>query len=316
VSPNYRWSARRGLFVGRYDDDFESAAACGEAQARHALRISAAAGTLGTELTGPLDAELHTVQFEQTEVDTDLTHAGECSRTSVARLGVGFCLGTREGPGPLGGTPTLIAALARACSMLSRDRDLAHAPKPVLWDLGPGGDNRFAGRFESSHPLLSLWDDRRVRFYRAALAAPGTLTRPWVPHLLPFQILRIGSFAAALVPFEPTTVAGRRMRSAVANVLAATGVRHVEVLGYANAYASYLTTPEEYDEQAYEGAATLFGRASLPAVCSRLRAVARDIAARRRDDAAILRTIATGSEVAAAFATAVVGNDHDARRAG
>jgi neutral ceramidase len=100
-----------------------------------------------------------------------------------------------------------------------------------------------------------------------------------VPHTLPFQIVRIGAFAAALVPFEPTTVAGRRIRGTVARALAASGVSQVEVLGYANAYAGYLTTPEEYDEQAYEGAATLFGRASLPAVCTRLRAVARDLAA-------------------------------------
>ena len=316
VSPNYRWSAQRGLFVGRYDDDFEAAAACGEAQAKHALRLLAAASTLGTELAGPLVAELHTVRFDQTEVDADLVRAGECSSTSVARLGVSFCLGTREGPGPLGSAPTLVAALGGACSLLSRDRDLAHDPKPVLWDLGPGGDKRIAGRFESSHPLLALWDDRRMRFYRAALAEPGALTRPWVPHTLPFQILRIGSFAAALVPFEPTTVAGRRIRSTVADALAATGVRHVEVLGYANAYASYLTTPEEYDEQAYEGAATLFGRASLPAVCSRLRAVARGIAAQHLNDDTRLLTIAPGPEGSAAFATAVVSNDLDARCTG
>jgi hypothetical protein len=120
---------------------------------------------------------------------------------------------------------------------LSRERDLAHVPKPVLWDLGPGGDKRIAGRFESKNPLLSVWGDRRVRFYRNALAQRSALTRPWVPHLLPFQILCIGSFAAALLPFEPTTVAGRRIRSTVADALAASGVRHDEVIGYANAYA-------------------------------------------------------------------------------
>jgi neutral ceramidase len=282
VTPNYRWHAQRGVLVGRYDDDFEAAAACGEAQARHALRLLRSAATQGAELANSLAAELHMVRFDQTEVDADLQPSAACAHTSVARLGVGFCLGTREGPGPLGRSPSLIGPLGLACSLLSRQHDRAHDPKPVLWDLGPGHDNLIAGRFESSHPLLSVWDDRRMRFYRAAQTQPGAATRPWVPHTLPFQILRIGAFAAALVPFEPTTVAGRRIRSTVARALAVSGVRQVEVLGYANAYAGYLTTPEEYDEQAYEGAATLFGRASLPAVCTRLRAVARGLATRER----------------------------------
>jgi neutral ceramidase len=37
-------------------------------------------------------------------------------------------------------------------------------------------------------------------------------------------------------------------------------------MGYANAYGHYVTTPEEYDAQMYEGASTLFGRWQLPAL--------------------------------------------------
>jgi len=39
----------------------------------------------------------------------------------------------------------------------------------------------------------------------------------------------------------------------------------VLVQGYANDYAGYLTTPEEYDAQRYEGGHTMFGRWQLPA---------------------------------------------------
>jgi neutral ceramidase len=35
--------------------------------------------------------------------------------------------------------------------------------------------------------------------------------------------------------------------------------------GYANAYAGYVTTPEEYAVQDYEGASTHFGKWTLPA---------------------------------------------------
>jgi len=46
----------------------------------------------------------------------------------------------------------------------------------------------------------------------------------------------------------------------------ATDVEHVIVQGYANGYVHYLTTPEEYDEQDYEGGSTIFGRQQLPAM--------------------------------------------------
>src|SRR5690606_22160373 len=43
------------------------------------------------------------------------------------------------------------------------------------------------------------------------------------------------------------------------------GLDQVLVQGYSNAYAHYVTTPEEYDAGEYEGASTLFGRYELPA---------------------------------------------------
>ena len=37
------------------------------------------------------------------------------------------------------------------------------------------------------------------------------------------------------------------------------------IQGYANDYSQYVTTPEEYDSQQYEGGSTLFGRNTTPA---------------------------------------------------
>jgi neutral ceramidase len=53
----------------------------------------------------------------------------------------------------------------------------------------------------------------------------------------------------------------------------------VLVAGYSNGYIHYVTTPEEYLEQQYEGGSTLFGRWELPAlqqVAARLAAALRD----------------------------------------
>src|SRR5438105_4559932 len=40
------------------------------------------------------------------------------------------------------------------------------------------------------------------------------------------------------------------------------GMQHVAVVGLANQYVSYFTTPEEYERQHYEGGSTLYGRYS------------------------------------------------------
>lgn len=82
------------------------------------------------------------------------------------------------------------------------------------------------------------------------------------------QLVRIGELALAALPFEPTVTSGRRMAAALASRLP--GVARVVVNGYANGYAGYAVTPEEYDEQGYEGASTLYGRLTVPALCTKL----------------------------------------------
>ncbi|MCB9679837.1 MAG: neutral/alkaline non-lysosomal ceramidase N-terminal domain-containing protein, partial [Alphaproteobacteria bacterium] len=73
------------------------------------------------------------------------------------------------------------------------------------------------------------------------------------------------SLVVCAVPSEPTTVAGRRLRETM-RAAAPEGVRHVVVSPYANAYAGYLTTAEEYQVQHYEAAYTVFGPHSVAAL--------------------------------------------------
>jgi neutral ceramidase len=86
----------------------------------------------------------------------------------------------------------------------------------------------------------------------------------WTQERLPVQLVRIGRLYLVCLPIEVTVTAGLRLRRAVASVMA-TDVEHVIVQGYANGYAHYLTTPEEYDAQEYEGGSTVFGRQQLAA---------------------------------------------------
>jgi Neutral/alkaline non-lysosomal ceramidase, N-terminal len=88
---------------------------------------------------------------------------------------------------------------------------------------------------------------------------PGIDNPSAVPQVLPVALMRIGSIAVLGIPGELTTTAGRRLRTTVLDVMSGSGVRHVALGTYANEYAQYITTLEEYSSQQYEGASTLFG---------------------------------------------------------
>jgi len=98
---------------------------------------------------------------------------------------------------------------------------------------------------------------------------------PWTPTILPIQIVRIGHLYIIALPFEPTTMAGRRFRELVAKQLPADPSNKIVIAGLSNAYAGYLTTHEEYQLQRYEGASTLFGPWEQAAVSQELASLTR-----------------------------------------
>jgi hypothetical protein len=79
-----------------------------------------------------------------------------------------------------------------------------------------------------------------------------------VPNAVPLFAVRLGERVLVSVPGEMSAGMGRRVREAVRD---ATGVP-ATIAGLANEYLSYFVTPEEYDQQHYEGASTLYGRAT------------------------------------------------------
>ncbi len=88
---------------------------------------------------------------------------------------------------------------------------------------------------------------------------------PFAQNVVPVQLVRIGELYVLGIPGEVTITAGLRLRRTVATILEAE-VADVLIAGCSNAYIHYVTTPEEYDAQRYEGASTLFGRWQLPAL--------------------------------------------------
>jgi len=99
---------------------------------------------------------------------------------------------------------------------------------------------------------------------------------PWVPEVLPLQIVKIGNLAIVAAPLEVTTMAGRRIRSVVKAELGST-VDYVILASHSNAYCSYVTTREEYAVQHYEGGSNMFGPYSLNAFQQEYAAIAKSL---------------------------------------
>jgi neutral ceramidase len=108
------------------------------------------------------------------------------------------------------------------------------------------------------------------------------LPQPLAPHVVQLQALSIGQLALAVLPNELTTVAGRRMKAMMRTVFGA-AASHVALIGYANDYAFYITTKEEYDQQHYEGGSTLYG----PHTCEAFLQEMKKVATALRDDASV-----------------------------
>lgn len=99
------------------------------------------------------------------------------------------------------------------------------------------------------------------------LIATGRAVYPysWQPTIVPLQIFGVGDALMFGLPGEFTTMAGRRLRREIQKVAKQQGEDVQAVLcGLSNIYTSYVTTPEEYEVQRYEGASTIFGPHTLP----------------------------------------------------
>ncbi|WP_425090132.1 neutral/alkaline non-lysosomal ceramidase N-terminal domain-containing protein [Streptomyces chitinivorans] len=213
-------------------EDFERTRANG------LLQYEAAARQLdrpGTRLSGGVDSRLVYVDLSDVTVEAEFTGDGRTHRTAKPAVGAAMAAGsTEDGPAfpgfSEGENPFWDAISHSVVYTVSPELRDAHAPKAIAVPIG-----------------------EMNRVY------------PWVQEIVPVQLVRIGRLYLIGVPGEVTIAAGLRLRRTVAKATGA-DLDDVLVAGYANSYFHYLTTPEEYDAQHYEGGSTLFGRWQLPAI--------------------------------------------------
>jgi neutral ceramidase len=286
VTPNFKHYPGKVGPRGAFEDDFESARHVAKLQLALATALHAQSAS-APALSPTLDAGLMWVNFSDVAIPSDLANGEAGHRTSHAAIGARMLEGTAEGPG----IPAIAGAFVRSVSALAcaveraaaslaspeaRERVeakyRAHGNKVIFAEMGVGRVLSTQGLVLS---MLPGWVDQTVGHLKAMSqkggVAPG---EPWTPDVLPVQIFVFGELAIAAVPGEPTTTAGRRLRRTIETALASRGVTRVILSCYANAYSGYVTTPEEYDCQAYEGASTHFGRWTLAAYQSAYRDLA------------------------------------------
>ncbi|KAI2633461.1 Neutral/alkaline nonlysosomal ceramidase [Xylaria nigripes] len=229
----------RGPAFGKLDLGISSCYEIGTRQYKGARSVYDSLNSAGTAVVGSSVKSFHfyhDMAFWNFQLED-----GEKVQTCPSALGYSFAAGTTDGPGAFdftqgdSGEPNaspvweVVKALLREPSAQQK---ACQQPKPVLLDVG-----------EISQPYA------------------------WSPNIVDIQVLRVGQFVIIVSPSEATTMAGRRWRTAVGKVAAElTKVEPKVVIGGpANSYSHYLTTPEEYAIQRYEGASTLFGQHELAA---------------------------------------------------
>ncbi len=134
------------------------------------------------------------------------------------------------------------------------------------WKEGVKGDRRNDPEWQGQgvkHPSLDLNFDIGLRL---PVRTSTFVKERDVPGEALLGVYQIGPIAFATLPAELTTTMGWRIEKQLSERLErrSRGVTDVVLIGLANEYISYITTPEEYEAQRYEAASTMYGPYSGP----------------------------------------------------
>ncbi|MEC9358239.1 MAG: neutral/alkaline non-lysosomal ceramidase N-terminal domain-containing protein [Pseudomonadota bacterium] len=252
---------------GGGQDDYESTLIAGYKQYAHARDLYAGAER---KLRGEVTAHSYMIDFSAIDIEAPREYpaafepdGADHQRTCQPALGVAFAAGAEDGRGPLSETgatcpvgPDELAQAADYLATIFGSLGAGAIPSELLEPLGCT---------LSALPLgLRCHDEKPVLL--PLFVSPFNPLQGLAPSVQPVQVITLGNLALVALPWEVTTMSGRRIREAVLEVLADAGIDYAVIAGYSNAFAHYLTTREEYSTQQYEGASTLYGPWTLDAV--------------------------------------------------
>lgn len=257
---------------GRGSDQFESMTVSGSRQCEAARALYDQA----TEaLPGRVGVRHAYVGMSKVAVEPRWSGSPDNVTTCSAAIGVSMLAGTEDGRG-IGWEGVSKNAIRRLLGRLAKGL-------LIMWVVKPWRLRMLAawGRLIRKKPAEDCQGQK------ISVIPTGKFRPPWTPQVLPLQVAQIGSLGIAAVPFECTTMAGRRLKETVLSQLRPAGVTRVVIAGLANSYAGYVATREEYDRQDYEGASTHFGPWTLAAVQQTVAHLASSLAAGHKVDSDI-----------------------------
>ena len=234
---------------GTNGDMFESKKIIGTKQYEHAMKLYDEATK---EIDGGIVDYRHSF-INMNSLDVTLEN-GSVVKTCSAALGYSFAAGTTDGPGMFDftqGTNSSSPFWNIVSGFLSKPTEEeieCHSPKPILLNTG-----------DCEKPYA------------------------WDPETVPISVFRVGSLFILNFPGELTTMAGRRMRKAMKDIIVDGGIAggeddvKVVIAGLANTYVHYTTTFEEYQGQRYEAASTLYGPHTLEAYIQEMGRIVKDL---------------------------------------
>jgi neutral ceramidase len=288
VTPNYVWDAKKKWTRGPFEDDFESARDNGRLQYTLAKAIFDEVRN-GHQVQGLLDWGHWHVNFANVQADPEFAFGRTDARTDSACHGVAFFAGTTEGPG----MPLVVKAASNFLSDVVKAYEFATLPfrkkvrkaeirqkyrlqgkKKILIEAGA---RKILGTSHVKALIVPAFADPTIGYLKVLHPKGWEEDKPWVPHILPLQILLLGDIALVAIPAEPTTIAAQRIRKVIEDILLPKGIHQVIIAPYANAYCGYITTNEEYQHQMYEGGHTVFGQWTLAAFQTKFKQLAMEM---------------------------------------
>jgi len=268
-NPNHKF--QRGKWEGTSPDDFESAKDNGRFQYEKAKEIiENHTQAIGSKIEHKL------MYFDASNVNVDpiYTNGKPNQKTGPACLGVSFLEGAAvDGPGmhpSLGWVSRRIANFFKVYENITqsfRKEELLskfsiQGNKHIIIETGK---NRVLFTKNIKRIILPDFADETFKTLKRFHRNDALGKKPWVNQVLPIQVFIIGNVALIGLPCEITTHAAKRLTDSLIKKMKTKGVEQIILSPYANGYAGYITTNEEYQEQMYEGGHTLFGQWTLAA---------------------------------------------------
>ncbi len=198
------------------------------------------------------------------------------ARTSPGCLGVAFIRGS-EGAGIV----TPLAWIVIAATLIVKYVELfltlfksekwsaqikrkysSQDPKKIFVETG---SKKILGTSNVLNLIVPSFVDASIKYFKKIYKQGSAREHTWTQHILPIQISNIGGYYFVGIPAETTTMSGKRIRKALRDVFSnKDNFKDVILCPYSNSYCGYITTPEEYEKQEYEGGHTLFGKWTQP----------------------------------------------------